>query len=170
MFNLFKKSSSSCYLTESKVFEQSILEEDELSVYNEFLSDKDIPDELRLIITKFLVPYKISFLKFNLNKEYYGNPYPIDYRHNHKHIAPSLKLIKANKKDVPLAYPNWVFAAFPDVIWWIMNDGKSQMANIIKNRSMQDISDGRYIKDSMLIEIINLYMNKTGKQLECRKY
>ena len=98
MFNLFKKtnegSKDDCYLIKSGVFEQKILDDDKLDLYNDLLLDDKIPENFKDLIRYFLIPNKISILKYTLNKEYYEDPFPVDFRNNHKHIAPSLKKIK----------------------------------------------------------------------------
>lgn len=80
MFNLFKKnnegSKDDCYLIKSGVFEQKILDDDKLDHYNDLLCDDKIPENFKDLIRYFLIPYKISILKYTLNKEYYEDPFP----------------------------------------------------------------------------------------------
>jgi hypothetical protein len=84
-------SKDDCCLIKSGVFEQKILDEDKLDLYNDLSRDDKIPENYKDLIRYFLIPNKISILKYNLNKEYYENPFPVDFHNNHKHIAPSLK-------------------------------------------------------------------------------
>ena len=88
MFNLFKKtnegSKDDCYLIKSGVFEQKILDDDKIDLYNDLLRDDKIPENYKDLIRYFLIPNKISILKYTLNKEYYENPFPVDFHNNHK--------------------------------------------------------------------------------------
>ena len=69
MFNIFKKldSPENCYLIASNVFEKKDLVEDNLNLYTDFLKKSDVPDYFKFLIKNFLLPYKISFLKYKLN-------------------------------------------------------------------------------------------------------
>lgn len=175
MFNLFKKanegSKDDCYLIKSGVFEQKIIDEDIMDDYNDLLRDKEISDFYKDLIRYFLIPYNISLLKFTLNKEYFENPYPIDFQHNHKHIAPSLKKIKENPFDIAMGYPSWFIIAFPDVSLWVMKGaGLELIKNRLKNLSEEELVDGNHLRSNILNDIIKLYQSNTNKILECKKY
>ena len=175
MFNLFKKtnegSKDDCYLIKSGVFEQKILDEDKLDHYNDLLRDNKIPENFKDLIRYFLIPYKISILKYTLNKEYYEDPFPVDFHNNHKHIAPSLKKIKENPFDIAMGYPSWFFIAFPDVAFWAMkSDGLELIKKRFKNLSEEELIEGNHIRANLLNDIIKLYQNSTNKPLECKIY
>jgi hypothetical protein len=175
MFNLFKKtnegSKDDCYLIKSGVFEQKILDDDKIDLYNDLLRDDKIPENYKDLIRYFLIPNKISILKYTLNKEYYENPFPVDFHNNHKHIAPSLKKIKENPFDIAMGYPSWFFIAFPDVAFWAMKgDGLELIKKRFKNLSEEELIDGNHIRANLLNDIIKLYQNNTNKPLECKIY
>ena len=175
MFNLFKKinegNKADCYLIKSGIFENKILDEDNLEDYNELLHDNEIPDFYKDLVRYFLLPYKISLLKFTLNKEYYEDPFPVDLQYDHKHIAPSLKKIKENPFDIAIGYPKWFFIAFPDVALWAMKGaGLELIERKFKNLNEEDVIDGSHIKATILNDIIGMYQNNTNKSLECKKY
>jgi hypothetical protein len=114
--------------------EQKILDDDKLDLYNDLLLDDKIPENFKDLIRYFLIPNKVSILKYTLNKEYYEDPFPVDFRNNHKHIAPSLKKIKENPFDIAMGYPSWFFIAFPDVAFWAMKgDGLELIKKRFKN-------------------------------------
>jgi hypothetical protein len=173
MSNIFIKTDGpeNCYLIASKVFEKKILDDDSLSIWNDHLNDPEAPDDQKFLIINFLLPYKISVLKFLLNKDYWEDPFPVDFTNNHKHIAPSLKKIKESRYDIALGYPDWFFVAFPDVAFWAMKGpGKSLIMSKFKNYPEEKLSDGNYLRPNLLNEIIKMYLNNTGNPLECKKY
>ena len=178
MLNFFNNKNQNrkedCYLYKSGVIPEEILEDDNLDKYNLLLQDEKTSDFLKSLIKYFLVPYKISLLKFTLNKEYYENPYPIDFTNNHIYISPSLKKIKKLKENpfnIPLGYPNWFFIAFPDVaLWAFEGEGLKLIKNRFKNIPEDELVDGKHISPDLLDDIIKLYQNNTNKQLECKKY
>lgn len=186
MFNFFKKrkinknnissnldflKKEDCYLFLSGVFEQNILDDDKLENYNELLIDIEVHDNYKDLIRYFLLPYKISSLKFTLNHEYYRDPFPSDIRHKHKHIAPSLRKIKEQPFEIALGYPSWFFAAFPDVSLWAMRgEGKELVLNKFRSLSEDEIIQNNSIRSEHLHEIIELYKSNTNKTLECMKY
>jgi len=109
-------------------------------------------------------------MKFSLNIEFYDNPFPVDIYHNHKHIAPSLKEIKDNCY-IAQGYPDWFYAAFPDVaLWAIKGEGFVQIKNKFEKLPEKELIEGNQIKMNLLDDIINTYINNTGKSLECKKY
>lgn len=175
MFNLFNKKNEGnkgdCYLIQSGVFEQKILDDDKLDHYNDLLRDDEIPENFKDLIRYFLIPYKISILKYTLNKEYYENPFPVDFHNNHKHIAPSLKKIKENPFDIAMGYPSWFFIAFPDVaIWAMKGEGHELIKKRFKNLSEEELIDGNHIRANLLNDIIKMYQSNTNKPLECKLY
>jgi hypothetical protein len=175
MFNLFQKtndgSKDDCYLIKSGVLKQKTLDDDKIDQYNDLLQDKETPDFFKDLIRNFLIPYKISPLKFTLNKKYYEDPFPMDLEHDHKHIAPSLKKIKENPWDIAMGYPSWFFVAFPDVALWVMKGaGLEIIKSRFKNLSAEELIDGKHLRANLLNDIIKLYQSNTNKPLECKKY
>lgn len=174
MINIFKKTDDlkDCYLIASNVFEKKVLDEDKLELYNELLLDSEIPDSLKFLIKNFLLPYKISILKWTLNKEYYEDPYPVDFRNDHKQIAPSLKIIKQDPVGTwTEGYPSWFYIVFPDVLLWaIKGEGNRLIKKKFEYYSEEQFIEGNRIRPDVLNEIIQMYLKNTGKPLECKKY
>ena len=158
------------YLVKSGVFDQKVLNEDTIDSYKEILSDSTISKFHRSLIQDFLIPYNISLLKYILNREYYETPFAVDFKHGHKQIAPSLKLIKENKTTYWAAgYPDWFYYTFPDVaIWAIKGEGnaiiKSKFSRI-KESKFVDLSR-KQIWEKHLKRIIDMYV-KRERRLEC---
>lgn len=160
-----------CYLWDSGVFDENQLAEDSLFLYNDYLNDNEVSDYFKQIIIEFLLPFKISFLKFNLNMEYFDDPFPTDIHNQHKHIAPSLKLLKQEPWDIPLGYPAWFISAFPDVVCWARRGtGKDLIFSKLEGLSEDQLIEGKHIKRKILLLIINMYLENTNEGLECKKY
>ena len=175
MFNLLTKkyegNKEDCYLLKSGSFEQKILDDDKLELYNDLLRDNKTSDNIKDVIRGFFIPYKISLLKFSLNKEYYENPHTVIFYNNDKHIAPSLKKIMENQFDIAMGYPSWFIIAFPDVVLWVMQgDGFEIINKRFKNLTDDEIGDGNHIRPNLLNDTIKLYQSNTSKPLECKKY
>ncbi len=173
MFSFVKKynegSKDDCYLKNSGVLEQEILDQDTMENYNDYLDNPKIPCFFKGLIKNILIPYKISLLKFIFNTEYFEKPYPADFLYDHKHIAPSLKKIKEESIDIPMGYPNWFVVVFPDVaLWAIKGSGKSVVKNKLKNLSAKDLDDSNHLRVHLLEYIVELYLRKTNKPLECK--
>jgi hypothetical protein len=95
----------------------------------------------------------------------------MDFQHDHKHIAPSLKIIKENPYDIAMGYPSWFYIAFPDVALWAMKgDGSELIKKRFENLSEDELVDGKHIRANLLNDIIKLYQSNTNKPLECKKY
>jgi len=180
MFNFFRKTNEinknvgnkeDCYLYKSKVLDQRILDDDKLEHYNDLLFDENVPVYFKDLIKYFLLPYKISILKFTFNKEYFEDPFPFDFEHNHQHIAPSLRVIKEDQFNIPMGYPSWFCAGFPDVaIWAMKGDGRELIFKRYENLPEEELIEGRYIKADIINDMIKLYQSNTNKPLECKLY
>jgi uncharacterized protein (TIGR02145 family) len=171
-----------CYLIRSGMYEQNFLDEYKLEILYELLSHDKIDDKFKEVIRDFFIPFKISPLKFVLNKDYYedsGPPYSFRLlndgtvtRDYPKHIAPSLHFIKQNPLEMAMGYPEWFYMAFPDVAIWAM---KGESFSLLKEKlfkyvSIEEFIDNKSIRNKYLIEIIKLYQNITNKPLECKIY
>jgi uncharacterized protein (TIGR02145 family) len=170
-----------CYLIRSGMNDLNFLDGYKLENFYEFLSTDKIDDKFKEVIRDFFIPFKISPLKFALNKDYYEDlapPYSFgllndgtvtgDYP---KHIAPSLHFIKQNPMEMAMGYPEWFYMAFPDVaIWAIKGESVSLLKEKFKNVPIEEFIDNKSIRNKYLIEIIKLYQNITNKPLECKIY
>lgn len=175
MFNLSKKTNlkdkEKCYLWNSGVLDREIFKGDVIDAYNELLEDEEVPMKFKEFIINFLIPYNISILKFSFNQEYFNDPFPVDFEYNHRHIAPSLRILKENPWDLSMGYPTWFYIAFPDVaIWAINGDGLELIKKRFKGLSEEELTDGRHIRPNHLNDIIRMYINKTNRSLECKIY
>lgn len=160
-----------CYLIKSNVIDKETINSVTMESYNEFLLDDEIPKFLKDHINFFLIPYKISMLKFSLNSEYYKQPYPVDLVNNHSYIAPSLVKIKeSNYFDIPPGYSELQIISFPDVVWWAMNEGKEIMRRKISHFSEEELIENNHFSAQAFNVFIEQYLISTHKALECMLY
>lgn len=172
-----KINNGTCYLTKSDAIKPEMIEDDKLNNYHDLLQDEEIPDSFKNIIKRFLLPYRISILKYSLNNEYFNKSThflslpPPDLIHKHSYIAPSLKQIKENPMNMAMGYPSWFYIAFPDVYLWASKGyGSTLITNKYKSfKEIEFVSDG-IIRLEILDDIIKLYLSNTNKTLECIKY
>jgi len=165
MFDFFKKSTD--YLQPSNAEEHQIMSEDKLSNYNELLNEEEVPEYFKSVIRLFLIPNKISPLKFQINMECFED----FYSRGSDNVAPSLIKFKQHGLDRPMGYPDWFYIAFPDVALWAIHGGGIELVEKkLQNYSEEEIFDGDHLNISILIGIIRMYLNNTSKSLECKKY
>lgn len=135
------------------------------------MKDINTPNNLKIVINQFLIPYKISILKFGFNNEFFETNLPFSslYENGYEHVSPSLRKIQENRIAIPRIYPNWVFSAFPDVVLWSMKgNGKAILYNKFNGLTDDELKDGNHIKLKLIKEIISLYQIDTNKTLECK--
>ena len=172
MFNFFNKNKkvTKCYLIESNYYDKKILDEYS-NVYIEILNDNSTSELFKSVITNYYIPFNLSYLKLKLNKEFYEEPFSTILNNKHPHIAPSLITIKENVLiDNSMGYPLWFIIAFPDVILWIMRDKTKLVESKFKAYSTDELFEKNQFKNNILIKMINLYLDATKNQLECKKY
>ena len=172
LINFFKgNSSKNCYLLSANVFDKKTLNNKDWDDYDKMLAEPDTDPYFKQVITMFFIPYKISFLKWTLNDEYFKNPFPVDLKYNHRHIAPSLKRIKEDSLKRAMGYPNWFYAAFPDVLEWAAQRQGFEVVNTLLSKySDEELIDGNKLSLVVLVDIVNAYINTTKQPLECKKY
>lgn len=174
MFKLFSKKSNTtkdCYLLSSNVLADEVLNDKDIEDYDKHLSNPDIDSYLKEVIRWFLKPYKISFLKWTLNDDYFRTPFPVDLKYNHSYIAPTLRKIKQDSTKRAMGYPNWFYAAFPDVLEWAAGKtGGEYIVNLFSKYSEEELVENNELRFEVLIKIVDSYIEKTKKPLECKKY
>lgn len=153
-----------CYLISSNIYDNEALEEDDLNLWNAYLEDDNMDVYFKTAITELYLYYKISPMKVNLNLGYIQES--DFYTDLFLDIAPSLKRLKPMFSNIPLGYPRWFLISFPDVLFWAMNENNQMF--IINN--LKDDNDGKFLSINSLKFIIELYLERTKKQLECKLY
>jgi len=161
-----------CYLKASNLFSKKTLEEDSEALWSDMLRETDLDGEFRYLISNFFIPYRISCMKFMFNQEAFESPELINPNYQLKHIAPSLRIfIEDPYHNVSLGYPNWFYEAFPEVVVWIRkNAGRTWFETKFKNYSDDDLIENNHLKTIYLKEIIDKYLQVSGKELECKRY
>lgn len=152
-----------CYLISSNIYDNETLKRDNLDYWDDYLYDNLTDKYFKLGISELFLYYKISPKKFLLNLSYINNS---DWITDSLNIAPSIKKIKPMIDNVPIGYPRWFIISFPDVIFWAMNENNQIL---ILNNLNADF-DGDFLGVNSLKFIIELYLDSTKKQLECKLY
>lgn len=151
------------YLLQADYLDQEILDSEKMLSWEEILADERTDEEFEEAIKDFLIPYRISVLKYSLNRDYYENPYQ-KLGSQDKHIAPSLKIIRDDFKYKVRFYPSWFYIAFPDVLKWAVdpNEGWPKVETILKPFSEVLLEN----QNHLLNKIIELFYNER-QSLEC---
>lgn len=158
------------YLIKSNKFDNEILKNENYNDWYRKVLRNDIIPETKTIILKFLIPYKISKIKLELNEEFLSNPYMYMFD-NRDIISPSLLMLQKETLTFPPGYPNWFYCAFPEVAWWVVEgSGTEFMITNYGNSPASEFMDGQYVKSSIIKQLIEAYFEKTGNKLECTTY
>jgi hypothetical protein len=158
------------YLIKSELGDTDGLEADNnLESYEELLSDEDTPQSSKELIINFLLPYKISLLKFTLNQEYFEQDSFLDDIRDYEYIAPSLKEIKCNRHYIVSAYPEWFYSAFPDVVIWSqIEPGEESLKKMFFSLPEGYTIEMGHFKTDLLKRIVDTYLEDTNNLLECQ--
>lgn len=151
------------YLLKADYIDQEILDSEKMLSWEDVLADERTDEEFETAIKDFLIPYRISVLKYSFNRDYYENRYQ-QLGSQDKHIAPSLKIIRDDFKYKVRFYPSWFYIAFPDVLKWAVdpNEGWSKVETILKPFSEVLLENQNYC----LNKIIEMFYNE-HQSLEC---
>lgn len=157
------------YLVKAECFDKKVFEEENIETYNELLSDNEVSESFKKIIRSFLIPFKISPLKYSINDDYYSNASLFVFKS--KQVAPTLiKLIETDAYTAA-GYPRWFYVAFPDVAWWaIRGDGKKLIFKKFEKLTESELIEGRSLRPELLKVIVDLYLEKASNILECEIY
>lgn len=160
------------YLVNSGVLDAEKLSEDTLENYNEMLQSTETHETYKQLIREYLLPYKISFYKFIFNKDYFNKPAHLQFGDIRPTIAPSLVLLKEKTNCKAFGYPEFFYMAFPDVVWWATEGkGKPIISKQIGSLPIKEVwGDSKYMSETYLKLIIQLYVQYTNNRLECEIY
>lgn len=140
--------------------------------------------ELKQVVTSFLIPDKISPFKFRANwiaLSQQGFMFDDDDDIN---PTPSLQRFSRLVTNRPGGYPEWFFAAYPDVASWAtsladavtVGAAAPEAETILFHNIFGKISEvdrnelldsDRHIKGEYLRALIDHYRRETGRTLEC---
>lgn len=157
------------YLHASQKVDKKILDAEKYERYFDIVMDQSAPDELKRVILKFFIPYKISLLKVKLNRDFLSNPYAYLYEDT-EIVAPSLVMLKKETLVLPPGYPDWFYAGFPDVAWWMIEGSGTKLIYEKEGIPPSELMDGNHLKDNVIKEFIDKYLSETGNKLECSIY
>ena len=137
------------------------------SMWLELANASDTPDLIRSVIYDFFIPYKISAIKFAINKDATDDPFRYMMYEDDPLFSKTLKCFQEDPSLKALGYPDWFYCAFPDVAFWaIKGMGKSIILEKFKFFTEDDLISNNRIKNVHLKTIIDLYIKYTGKSLE----
>lgn len=166
------------YLIASDI-DREILKQDSLELYNDVLTDDSRTNVDKELILYLLIPYQISMIKYGLNKEFYEQP---DYlkmmvgfddevsliKNRSSYISPSLRIISKDDSYYIKAYPDYFYIAFPDVVCWAVHKGRLKVRQIYSFYKESELLIDGYLRAEIVQKVINLYLNNTGLDLECK--
>ena len=166
------------YLVESKIIPFELIKNESTSEWITILKDEEVQDESKEFVTFFLIPYKISFMKFLMNLNYLqdhlndSDQRQIDLSKNEKaHISPRLRVLLENIKDINPGYSQNFLAAFPDVVSWANEgDGFKKVQVLYNNMGKMKLITNEFFIKKALFWIIEEYLENTEKDLECCIY
>lgn len=140
--------------------------------WDKILADPATTSDDAKLIHRFFKPYKISLLKFILNKDCYEKSTFLDDVTDKYEVAPSLrKIIDAPFEYKVPAYPDWFYIAFPDVVIWCMDgDGKQLLREKISGLTEEVVVEDGHFNASILESVIELYLKHNQNLLECQIY
>ena len=167
------------YLLQSEVVKEGYLslEEIQSETINEWytiIEDNEIPEDFKVFTKLFLIPFKISIIKFRFNSDYieeigeFGGMEMSSFFRNYSHVAPTLRTLYQDPFDVPFGYSKWFKCCFPDVVNWAMKgEGLSLVKATFYNRDPDKYITNGSLHLDVLIEIVIMYLKVNKKELEC---
>lgn len=139
--------------------------------WSTYLGDEQLSEETRRIIRQFFIPFNIDVMKFMINQDAISDPFRYVLYENNPLFSRTLKKFQEDSSLKAVGYPDWFYAAFPDVAHWaIKGEGnrlvKTQLGTLSESQVI-DLSRNQ-IREEHLQMVVELYV-KTGQTLECRK-
>lgn len=145
----------------------NILKNEDLKQWHELSGDIEIPAEYREIIKIYFIPYRISSVKFIVNKDGTSDPYRYFLYENESLFSPTLREFQKDPSLKSTYFPSWFYQAFPDVIMWtIKSPGNIKTKELLENLTENEVLLNNQIRHELLKKIIDLYLSNTLKKLE----
>ena len=133
-------------------------------------------------VSDFFIPDKIDFMKFAANWHAIINDsaeiFSLYAQFDEMEKELSNKMTKSIQGmdllgGVPLGYPNWFVAAYPDVMKWFTETSEQDILEALGFQSIEEyekydrMDDSRHFKPELLRKFINFYTKKVCEPLEC---
>ena len=129
-------------------------------------NEVSIPRYFREGITKLMLPYKIDMDLFETNIDCFNTRSSQSCKTG-KSCTNSLVNILNERFNLPLGYPNWFYAAFPDVASWLITDeGMSYLKNSFSDSDDIVDSESDKVKIDILRQLVEVYKSKKCTKLE----
>lgn len=119
-------------------------------------------------IAKLMIPYKIDMKKFNVNFDCFKNRYSYSHKYSQGSTFSMIQLAEyLDVWNLPMGYPDWFYAAFPDVVCWLLskeglNTAEQQLGAL---DDVEDPNSGK-LKIDILKALVELYLIIKSKKLE----
>ena len=120
-------------------------------------------------IQKLFIPYDISVEKFVINMDCFNNS--CDYSHEYGCGCTYSMLNWTNMPhwELPMGFPHWFYAAFPDVAKWCGTENAREYLEPIINREDSELSDSDCrLKVYVLKQVVDAYLSVPGNKLEVK--
>lgn len=140
------------------------------SKWEKLQEDYSIQAYFREGIAKLMIPFKIDIKKFCVNLDCFENRYSYSYKYGQGSTFSMISLAEAiDTWNLPLGYPNWFYAAFPDVVCWLLTkegfDAVDQQCRAINDTEAVD-PNSRKLKVDILRLLVDNYLEVKSKKLE----
>lgn len=162
------------YLLKTGIVSIEQLNNESIKDWDFIFEDAEIREDLRQHASYFLIPFKISLIKFQLNLEYVNDFSGFEIASSmmeYDYVAPSLRILYNNRLNIPVGYPKYFIITFPDVIDWASKgEGLNSVKTVFGKLSHDQLMTNNFIEPMVLFNIVHLYIRLTGKELECKIY
>lgn len=122
-------------------------------------------------IAKLMIPYRIDIKKYNVNLDCFKNRYSYSHKYSQGSTFSMIHLAEDIESwNLPLGYPDWFYAAFPDVVCWLLTKEGLDVAeqHFGAADDITDPNSGKF-KVDVLKAMIELYLVVKSKNLEVSK-
>lgn len=122
------------------------------------------------IVKDFFIPDDISVAKFS------NNWHAVIYRNERsENVTKTIEQMDL-LLGIPLGYPNWFVAAYPDVVSWAAKAADSSETKILEALGFKNVEEyekydrmdeEKHFKHELLGNLVNYYLKNVDGNLEC---
>lgn len=126
-------------------------------------------EKMKRVILLLFIPYKIDVEKYGINEDCFLKKDSYNYQ-TRKYCTTSLPywIERAKNDDLPMGFPTWFYAAFPDVAKWTQtSEARVFLEPLFEENKdlLEDPSDGR-LRVFIFKKMIDAFLISTSKKLE----
>jgi hypothetical protein len=150
---------------------------------------REARSDFNFLVNNFFIPDKIEFVKFSANFHAVINDsaelYSLYAQFDEVEKELSNNITKSMQGmdllgGVPLGYPNWFVAAYPDVMLWATKAADASDSDSILFKAfgiektedfenLQLLDNQKHFKNEFLRKLVDFYLRTTNLTLECSK-